>query len=105
MQFSGKAGNGPLSKLLNFGGDLDNRLDTGIVFRIHQYWEIHTDLPDGGTGKTCLGGGMPCPSASSLVFSSLTHSSELLRHRKVVAPLQKSGNMLFRENLQKKCFK
>jgi len=22
----------------------------------------HTDSPDGGTGKTCLGGGMPCPS-------------------------------------------
>jgi len=25
----------------------------------------HTDSPDGGTGKTCLGGGMHCPSASS----------------------------------------
>jgi len=25
----------------------------------------HTDLPDGGTGKTCLGGGTHCPSASS----------------------------------------
>jgi len=25
----------------------------------------HTDLPDGGTGKTCLGEGMHCPSASS----------------------------------------
>ena len=24
-----------------------------------------TDLPDGGTGKMCLGGGMHCPSASS----------------------------------------
>jgi len=24
-----------------------------------------TDLPDGGTGKTCFGGGMHCPSASS----------------------------------------
>jgi len=23
------------------------------------------DSPDGGTGKTCLGGGMHCPSASS----------------------------------------
>jgi len=49
MKFSGK-------KLLNFGGDLDHRLDTGIVFRIRHYWEIwkvvnghksaaHTDLP------------------------------------------------------------
>ena len=25
----------------------------------------HTDSPDGGTGKTCLGGGMHRPSASS----------------------------------------
>ena len=25
----------------------------------------HTDLPDGGTDKTYLGGGMLCPSASS----------------------------------------
>jgi len=25
----------------------------------------HTDLLDGGTGKTCLGGGMHCASASS----------------------------------------
>jgi len=48
-----------------------------IVFRIHHYREIwkviinkhrfpaHTDSPDGGTGKTCLGGGMLCPGASS----------------------------------------
>jgi len=28
----------------------------------------HTDSPDGGTGKTCLGGGMHCPSASSLTI-------------------------------------
>jgi len=60
---------------LNFGGDLDHRQDTGIVFRIRHYWEIrkvvngqksatHTDSSDGSTGKTCLGGGMHCPSAS-----------------------------------------
>ena len=24
----------------------------------------HTESPDGGTGKMCLGGGMYCPSAS-----------------------------------------
>ena len=44
---------------------MDHCLDTGIVFRIRDYWEIqkvvnghksaaHTDSPDGGTGKTCL---------------------------------------------------
>jgi len=27
----------------------------------------HTDSPDGGIGKTCPGGGMHCPSASSLL--------------------------------------
>ena len=27
-----------------------------------------TDLPDGSTGKMCLGGGMHCPSASSLML-------------------------------------
>ena len=76
MKFSGKVGNGPSNKRLNFGGDPSHRLDTGIVFRIRHYWEIrkvanghkspaHTDSPDSGTGKTCLGGGMHCPSASS----------------------------------------
>jgi len=29
----------------------------------HKY-AAHTDSPDGVTGKTCLGGGMHCPSAS-----------------------------------------
>jgi len=33
-----QVGNGPMNKWLNFGGDLDHRLDTGIVFRIRHYW-------------------------------------------------------------------
>jgi len=80
MEFSGKVGNGPVNKRLNFDGDLDRRLDTGIVFRIRHYWEIrkvvnghksaaHIDSPNGGIGKTCLGGGMHCPSASSLLIT------------------------------------
>jgi len=28
----------------------------------------HTDSPDGGTGKTCLGGGIHCDSAFSLTW-------------------------------------
>ena len=72
-----KVGNGPVNKLLNIGGGPNHHVDTGIVFRIGHYWEIrkvvingrktaaYTDSPDGGTGKTCLGGGMPRPSASS----------------------------------------
>jgi len=82
MKFSQKVGNGPMNKWLNFGGNLDHRLDTGIVFRIRHYWEIQqvddehksaarTDLPDGDTGKTCLGGGMHCPSASSFIWFTL----------------------------------
>jgi len=40
MKFSGKVGNGSLNKRLNFDGDPDRRLDTGIVFRIRHCWEI-----------------------------------------------------------------
>jgi len=48
-----------------------------IDFRIRHYWEIrkvvngwfiHTISPDGSTGKTCLCGGMQCPSASSYLY-------------------------------------
>jgi len=53
-----------------------------VVFRIRHYWEIrkvvnghksaaHPDSPDGGTGKTCLGGGMHCPML--LVCNVLIH--------------------------------
>jgi len=41
MEFSGKVGNGPMNKRLNFAGDPDHRLHTGIVFRIRHYWDIH----------------------------------------------------------------
>jgi len=84
MKFLERVGNGAVNKGLNFGGDPDHRLDTWIVFRIRHYWEIrkvvdehkyaaHTDSPDGGTGKACLGGGMNCASASSF-FSFLNYS-------------------------------
>jgi len=76
MKFSRKIGNGPMNKWLNFGGDPDHRLNTGIVFWIRHYLEIrkvvnghksaaHTDSPDGGIGKTYLGGCMYCLSVSS----------------------------------------
>jgi len=32
MKFSGKVGNGPMNKRLNFDVDPDHRLNTGIVF-------------------------------------------------------------------------
>ena len=40
MKFSGKVGNGQINKWLNFGGDPDHHVDTGIVFWIRYYWEI-----------------------------------------------------------------
>jgi len=80
-----------MNKWLNFGGNPDDHLDTEIVFRIRHYWEIRTlqcraytskhchsnyDVIrppahdrqrdwNRNTGKTCLGRGMHCPSASS----------------------------------------
>jgi len=40
MTFSVNVGNWPMNKRLNFGGDLDHRQDTRIVFRICHCWEI-----------------------------------------------------------------
>jgi len=40
MKFSGKVGNGPMNKWLNFADDPDHRLDKGIVLRIRDYLEI-----------------------------------------------------------------
>ena len=37
MKCSGKVGSGLMNKRLNFGVDPDNRLDTGIVFRIRHF--------------------------------------------------------------------
>jgi len=40
VKFSETVGNGPVNRWLNFVGDLDYRLDAGIVFRIRHYWQI-----------------------------------------------------------------
>jgi len=48
MKFLGKVGNGSMNKGLNFGGNPDPDTD------------LYRD-----TGKTCLGRGMQCRSASS----------------------------------------
>ena len=47
MKFSGKVDNGPLNKRLNFGGDPENRLDTGIIsgfITIGRYGKWLTDI-------------------------------------------------------------
>ena len=53
MKFSGNVANRPMNKWLNFGGD-----------------------PYHDTVKTCLGGGMHCPSASSSVRFRITSSTK-----------------------------
>jgi len=87
MKFSGKVGNEPTNKWLNFGGDPDHRLDTGTVFRIRHYWEIRKVVinahksaarTDGGTRKTCLGGGMHSPSASSIYLQPFVHCLNII---------------------------
>ena len=35
----------------------------------------HTDSPDGGTGKACLGGGMHCPSTTRFSLLGVFFSS------------------------------
>jgi len=46
MKFSGKVGNRPMDKLLNFSGDSDHRPDTFIVsqFIIGRYGKSLTDI-------------------------------------------------------------
>jgi len=67
MKFSRKVGNGPLNSWLNFGGDPGHCLDSDIVFRICNGWEIRKVVNGHSfsTNKTCLGRGLHCPSASS----------------------------------------
>ena len=61
MKFSGKLSNGPMNKLLNFGVDPYHR--SGSLLQ-------HC--------KTCLGGGMHCPSASSYYYvTSVIHTNSL----------------------------
>jgi len=50
MKFSGKVGNG---QRLNFGGDPIDRLDTGIVFRIRQYWKIRKVVSTDCAARHC----------------------------------------------------
>jgi len=53
MEFSAKVGNGPTKKYVNFDGDPDNRLDTGIVFRIRHYWEIRKVVSTDYAARRC----------------------------------------------------
>jgi len=56
MKFSGKVGNGPINKRLNFGGDPGHRLDTVIVFRTRHYWEIRKVVSTDCAARRCIAG-------------------------------------------------
>jgi len=55
MKFSGKVDNGPVNKRLNFGGNSDHRLDTGIVFRLRYYWQIRKVVSTDCAARRCRG--------------------------------------------------
>jgi len=55
LKVSGKVGNGPMNKRLNFGGGLDHRLDTGIVFRIRHCWKIRKVVSTDCAGHALAG--------------------------------------------------
>jgi len=67
MTFSGKVGNGPMNKQLNFGVDPDHHPDRGIVFWIHHYWEI----------RKAVNGHKPA-AASSRSFILISHMVGLI---------------------------
>ena len=90
MKFSGKVGSEEMIKFWWQSGSPSGY--TGIVLRIRLCWEIrkvvnghksagctaYNDSPDGGTGKTCLGGGMHCPSASSCEWNTELQADEII---------------------------
>ena len=46
----------PMNKWLNFGGDPDHRLDTGIVFWIRHYWETRKVISTDCAARRCIAG-------------------------------------------------
>jgi len=80
MKSSGKVGSGPVNKLWNFGGDLDHRLDTGIVSRVCRYWEIWKVVSTDCTVQRCSVGhavaGIAIATMTSLRHQLMTDSHD-----------------------------
>jgi len=78
MKFSQKVRNRPTNKRLNFGGDPDHRLDTGIVFLIRHYWEIRKVVSTDCAARRCRAGhalaGIAIAKVASLRHRSTTDS-------------------------------
>ena len=69
MKFSGKVCDGPLNNWLNFDGDPDHCLDTGIVFRICHYWEIRKLVSTDCAARRCSAGHAPVGIAIATMMS------------------------------------
>jgi len=88
MKFSGKVGNGPVNKCLNFGGNPVRHLNTGIVFRIRHNWEMRKVASINCTARRCSAGhalaGIVIASMTSLRHWPMTDSgtdiATLVRH-------------------------
>ena len=73
MKFSGKVGNGPMNKWLNFSSDPDHRLDTGIVFRIRNYWEIWKVVSIDCAARLCSAASHALADIAIATMTSLRH--------------------------------
>ena len=77
-----------MNKLLNFGGDPDHHMDTGIVFRIRHYWEIRKVVSTDCAARRCTArhalAGIAIATMTSLRYRSTTDSgidiTTLVRH-------------------------
>jgi len=71
MKFPVKAGNGPLNKWLNFGGDPCHCLRIGIVFLIRRYWEIREVVKGHkATAASIHSLWPPCVADANIIFLS-----------------------------------
>jgi len=82
----------PMSKRLNFGGDPDHRLDTGIVFRIRHYWEIRKVVSTDFAARRC--------SARHALARIAIATMTSLRHRRTTA----TTNVPWRRYALSQCF-
>jgi len=76
MKVSEKVGNGLMNNCLNFSGDPNHCLDTGIVFRIRHYWEIRKVVSTDCAARRCRAGN----ALAGIAIATMTS----LRHRPLV---------------------
>ena len=85
MKFSGKVGNGPVNKCLNFGGNPVRHLNTGIVFRIRHNWEMRKVASINCTARRCSAGHALAGVAIATMTSLRHRPTTDIRDRRVLA--------------------